>query len=87
MKERLPMGTFPSYLEKFIEPESCRKCNSREKCKQVIIEGNDAIVILPTMDMTTDQKNAFSYGTKVNVAFGGNVVHLFSKETENNLED
>lgn len=51
------------------------------------IEGNDAIVILPTMDMTTDQKNAFSYGTKVNVAFGGNVVHLFSKETENNLED
>ena len=43
MKERLPMGTFPSYLEKFIEPESCRKCNSREKCKQVINEGNDAI--------------------------------------------
>jgi len=52
----------------------------------VTIEGKDAIVILPTMDLSTDQKNSFNYGADVSITFGGKVVHLFSKETEKNLE-
>ena len=51
----------------------------------VNISGKDAIVILPTIDLSNEQKNGFSYGAKVNITFGGNVVHLFSKETERNL--
>ena len=48
----------------------------------VNIDGKDAIVILPTIDLDSDQHNAFTYGAKINLSFGGNVVHLFSKETE-----
>ena len=51
----------------------------------VNISGKDAIVILPTIDLSTEQKTGFGYGSKVNITFGGNVVHLFSKETEKNL--
>ncbi len=51
----------------------------------VNISGKDAIVILPTIDLSNEQKNSFSYGSRVNITFGGNVVHLFSKETEKNL--
>jgi len=47
--------------------------------------GKDAIVILPTIDLSSEQKTGFNYGTKINVTFGGNVVHMFSKETEKNL--
>ena len=53
----------------------------------VDIDGKDAIVILPTMDLSNDQKNGFAYGSKVNITFGGNLVHMFSKQTEKNLED
>ena len=51
----------------------------------VNIQGKDAIVILPTIDLSTEQKTGFSYGSQINITFGGNVVHLFSKETEKNL--
>ena len=51
----------------------------------VNISGKDAIVILPTIDLSTEQKTNIGYGTKLEVTFGGNVVHLFSKETEKNL--
>ena len=52
----------------------------------VTIDGVDAIVILPTMDLSTDQKNSFNYGSSVSVTFSGKAVHLFNKETEKNLE-
>ena len=51
----------------------------------VNIGGKDAIVILPTIDLSSEQKNGFNYGAKINVTFGGNVVHMFCKETEKNL--
>ncbi len=51
----------------------------------ISIQGKDAIVILPTIDLSSEQKNGFRYGSQVNVAFRGNVVHLFSKETEISL--
>ena len=51
----------------------------------VNVAGKDAIVILPTIDLSSEQKNGFNYGAKINITFGGNVVHMFSKETEKNL--
>ena len=51
----------------------------------VNVNGKDAIIILPTIDLSSEQKNGFNYGTKINVTFGGNVVHMFSKATEKNL--
>ena len=51
----------------------------------VNINGKDAIVILPTIDLANENKNGFNYGDKIDITFGGNVVHLFSKETEKNL--
>ena len=51
----------------------------------VNIEGKDAIVILPTIDLSSEQKNNVGFGSKIDITFGGNVVHMFSKETEKNL--
>ena len=51
----------------------------------VNIDGKDAIVILPTIDLDSDKHNSFTYGAKIDLSFGGNVVHLFSKETETSL--
>ena len=50
----------------------------------VNVAGKDAIIILPTIDLTGEQKN-LSYGAKINVTFGGNVMHLFSKNDEKSL--
>ncbi len=50
----------------------------------VDIEGKDAIVILPTVDLSTEQRNGFGMGATVNITFGGNVVHLMSKVTQLN---
>ena len=44
--------------------------------------GRDVIVIVPTNGETA----SFPMGTEVNLTFGGNVAHVFSKETEKNLE-
>ncbi len=44
--------------------------------------GHDVIIIVPTIDM----KNHYSMGDKIHFVFGGNVAHVFSKETELNLE-
>ena len=51
----------------------------------VNIAGKDAIVIVPTIDLTSDTKNSFTFGAQLNITFGGNVVHMFSKETDKNL--
>ncbi len=51
----------------------------------VNISGKDAIIILPTIDLNGEQKRGLVYGAKVNITFGGNVVHLFDKKTEKNL--
>ena len=45
-------------------------------------EGKDVIVIVPTAGGSSN----FAMGSEVNLTFGGNVVHVFSKETEQNLE-
>ena len=51
----------------------------------VNIGGKDAIVILPTIDLTNAQQTNIGYGSKISITFGGNVVHMFDKETEKNL--
>ncbi len=48
----------------------------------VTAEGKDVIIIVPTIDM----KSNFTMGQTVKFGFDGNVAHVFSKETEKNLE-
>jgi len=48
----------------------------------VSAEGRDVIIIVPTVDM----KGHYSIGDKVHFNFQGSVAHVFSKETEKNLE-
>ena len=48
----------------------------------VTAEGRDVIIIVPTIDM----KNNYRMGDTLRFSFGGNVAHVFSKETEKNLE-
>ncbi len=48
----------------------------------VSAEGRDVIIIVPTQDM----KGNYSLGDTVHFTFDGSVAHVFSKETEKNLE-
>ena len=45
-------------------------------------DGNDVVVIVPTNGKASN----FPMGTEVKLTFEGNVAHVFSKETEKNLE-
>ncbi len=45
-------------------------------------DGSDVIIIVPTLDM----ENNYNYGDLVHFTFAGNVAHVFSKETDKNLE-
>ncbi len=48
--------------------------------------GKDVVIVVSTMNMTGAEVAALSAGTPVNFGFGGNVCHVFSKETGINLE-
>ena len=48
----------------------------------ITAEGKDVIIIVPTNGAAAH----FPMGSEVNLIFGGNVAHVFSKETEKNLE-
>ena len=48
--------------------------------------GRDVIIIVSTMNMTGAEIAALSAGTNIKFAFGGNVCHVFDKETGVNLE-
>ena len=48
--------------------------------------GKDVIVIVSTMNMTGAEVSALSAGVAVQLGFGGNVCHVFNKETGINLE-
>ena len=45
-------------------------------------DGRDVIIIVPTIEM----KGNYNIGDTVHFTFGGNVAHVFSKETDKNLE-
>ena len=48
--------------------------------------GRDVVVVVSTMNMTGAEVAALSHGAAVKFNFGGNVCHVFSKETGINLE-
>ena len=48
--------------------------------------GRDVVMVISTMDMTGAQIAALSAGANVQFTFGGNVCHIFNKETGINLE-
>lgn len=48
----------------------------------ITAEGKDVIVIV----LTNGAAASFPMGSEVDLTFGGNVAHIFSKETEKNLE-
>ena len=49
----------------------------------VTAEGKDVIIIVPTTELESDN---FKMGDSVKFTFAGSVAHVFSKETEKNLE-
>ena len=48
--------------------------------------GKDVVMVISTMNMTGAEVSALSAGVPVKFAFGGNVCHVFGKETGINLE-
>jgi len=52
----------------------------------VNVLGKDAIIIVQTMDLQGVVNTDFSMGQDIAFTFGGNVVHVFSKENGRNLE-
>ena len=52
----------------------------------VNVLGKDAIIIVQTMDLQGVVNTDFSMGQDIAFTFGGNVVHVFDKETGKNLE-
>ncbi|MBQ4081818.1 MAG: ABC transporter ATP-binding protein, partial [Clostridia bacterium] len=48
----------------------------------VSAEGKDVIIIVPTIEMKGD----YAMGSALSFSFDGAVAHVFSKETERNLE-
>ena len=48
----------------------------------ITAEGRDVIIIVPTVDM----EGSYSMGDTVHFTFNGKVAHVFSKETDKNLE-
>ena len=48
----------------------------------ITAEGRDVIIIVPT----TDMEERLNMGDTVRFTFKGNVAHVFSKETDKNLE-
>ena len=47
--------------------------------------GRDVVIIAQALDLKKENRGGFSYGSKLNFTFHGDVVHMFSKETEKNL--
>ena len=45
--------------------------------------GKDSIIIVPTLDLNG---RTFKIGNKINFTFGGNVMHIFGRESHQNLE-
>ncbi|HQE69577.1 MAG TPA: sn-glycerol-3-phosphate ABC transporter ATP-binding protein UgpC [Atopobiaceae bacterium] len=48
--------------------------------------GQDGIVIVQTTDIMGSRKEGFSIGQDVSFTFGGDLIHMFSKADERNLE-
>ena len=49
-------------------------------------DGKDVVMVVQTMDLSGHELAHFNVGGKVNFTFNGNVAHVFSKTTKENLE-
>ncbi|MDO4356437.1 MAG: sn-glycerol-3-phosphate ABC transporter ATP-binding protein UgpC [Clostridia bacterium] len=47
--------------------------------------GKDVVIIAQALDLAKENRGGFSYGSQLHFTFVGDVVHMFSKQTENNL--
>ena len=47
------------------------------------VDGHDIIIVVQTMDMAGHTNEVFKRGAKINLAFGGNVCHVFGKDGKN----
>ena len=52
----------------------------------VTSQGKDVIIIVQTMDLRGPNHISLTTGQKIAFTFGGNVVHLFDRESGKNLE-
>ena len=51
----------------------------------VSCHGQDVVVRIPTTELEDHQRGGLSYGTKIQIGFPADLVHLFDPETEENL--
>ena len=49
------------------------------------VEGDKIVVRVPTINLTTEERNNLVFGKKLNISFEGKVMHFFDVETEKNL--
>ena len=52
----------------------------------VTADGRDVVIIVPTMDLNGNHREAFAHGTEINFSFSGSVCHVFDKDGRN-MED
>ena len=48
--------------------------------------GKEVVLVVQTMDMSGHELTSFNLGATIRFSFNGNVAHVFSKETNRNLE-
>lgn len=49
------------------------------------VDGDDAVIVIQTVDLNPDKRFGFKYGDEVNFTFGDSVPHLFNPTTGENL--
>ena len=48
--------------------------------------GRDTVIIVPTIDLTGEQRSAFASGRDIAFTFAGGCIHVFDPKTGRNLE-
>ena len=52
----------------------------------VVVDGGDKLIVrIPTVSLSTEERNNLVYGTTIYITFEGKVMHFFDPETERNL--
>ncbi len=89
-EQKVVLGVRPEHIELASEGISAKVDVSEMMGSTVHLHvtalGQDVVLVVSTMNMTGAEVAALSMGANVNFSFGGHVCHVFSKETEINLE-
>lgn len=51
----------------------------------VTVDAADAIIRVPTADLPEKYRSSLGFGQEINFTFGGNVAHIFNKQTEERI--